>query len=158
MATMSGGEALVQSLGAKVAEPDRPVLYVVGDGGFMFSASELSTAVQYGINVVTVVFRDDAYGNVACDLDKAFGGTYETSLHNPDLVKFAESFGAVRMRAEDPADLATLLRRRSNVRRRCSSTYRSGTSTCPGPSSTPTSERSPGPSPKGVWYSPESLE
>ena len=55
------------ALGAKVAEPDRPVLCVVGDGGFMFSASELSTAVKYGINVVTAVFRDDAYGNVARD-------------------------------------------------------------------------------------------
>ena len=103
------GFELPTALGAKVAEPDRHVVCVVGDGGFMFSASELSTAVKYGINVVTVVFRDDAYGNVARDLDEAFGGTYETSLHNPDLVKFAESFGAVGMRAEDPADLATLL-------------------------------------------------
>ena len=75
----------------------------------MFNASELSTAVKYGINTVTVVFRDDSYGNVARDLDDFFGGAYETDLHNPDLVKFAESFGAVGLRAEDPLDLATLL-------------------------------------------------
>ena len=75
----------------------------------MFNASELSTAVKYGINAVTVVFRDDAYGNVARDLDDFFGGSYETDLHNPDLVMYAESFRAVGLRAEDPMDLATLL-------------------------------------------------
>ena len=63
----------------------------------MFNASELSTAVKYGINVITIVFRNDSYGNVARDLDEMFGGTYETDLHNPDFVKFAESFGAVGM-------------------------------------------------------------
>ena len=58
---------------------------------------------------MTVVFRNDSYGNVARDLDTAFGGTYETDLHNPDFVKFAESFGAVGMRAEAPAELETLI-------------------------------------------------
>ena len=53
----------------------------------------------------TIVFRDDAYGNVARDLDDLFGGTYETDLLNPDLVKFTESFGAVGMRASDPMEL-----------------------------------------------------
>ena len=67
----------------KVAKPDRPVLCVSGDGGFMFNSSELSTAVKYGINVTTIVFRDDAYGNVARDLDELFSGTYETDLLNP---------------------------------------------------------------------------
>ena len=51
----------------------------------MFNSSELSTAVQYGINLVTVVFRNDSYGNVARDLDDAFGGAYGTDLHNPGL-------------------------------------------------------------------------
>ncbi len=97
------------ALGAKVAHPDRQVLCVSGDGGFLFNAAELATAVQYGINVVTVVFRDDAYGNVARDLDELFGGTYETDLHNPDLVAFTESFGAVALRAGEPAELETLL-------------------------------------------------
>ena len=99
------------ALGAKVAHPDRQVLSVSGDGGFLFNAVELATAVNYGINVVTVVFRDDAYGNVARDLDELFGGTYETDLLNPDLVKFAESFGAVGLRANDPMELGTLLPR-----------------------------------------------
>lgn len=103
------GFAFPTALGAKVAAPDRPVVCVSGDGGFMFNSSELATAVKYGINVTTIVFRDDAYGNVARDLEDFFGGTYETDLLNPDLVTFAESFGAIGMRTEDPTDLETLL-------------------------------------------------
>ena len=82
---------------------------MAGDGGFLFNAVELATAVKYGIDVVTVVFRNDSYGNVARDLETAFGGTYGTDLHNPDFVKFAESFGAVGMRADDPTELETLI-------------------------------------------------
>ena len=103
------GFSFPTALGVKVAQPDRPVLCVVGDGGFMFNSSELSTAIKYGINVVTVVFRNDSYGNVARDLDEFFGGTYESDLANPDFVAFAESFGAVGMRADDPLELETLI-------------------------------------------------
>ena len=105
------GYAFPTALGVKVAKPDSPVVCLVGDGGFMFNASELSTAVKYGINVVTVVFRNDSYGNVARDMDEAFGGTYDTDLHNPDFVKFAESFGVTAMRATDPMELETLIPR-----------------------------------------------
>ncbi len=103
------GFSFPAALGVKVAQPQRPVVSVIGDGGFMFNATELSTALRYRINTATVVFRDDSYGNVAHDLDEFFGGTFETDLANPDLVTFAESFGAVGMRAEDPMELATLL-------------------------------------------------
>ncbi len=103
------GYAFPTALGAKVAQPDRPVVCIAGDGGFMFNASELATAVKYGINVVTVVLRNDAFGNVARDLDEVFSGAYETDLHNPDFVRFAESFGAVGMRATSPMDIAALL-------------------------------------------------
>ena len=106
------GYAFPTALGVKVAKPGRSVVCMTrieGDGGFMFNSSELSTAVQYGINVVTVIFRNDSYGNVARDLDEAFGGAYATDLHNPDFVKFAESFGAVGMRADDPLDLEGLI-------------------------------------------------
>ena len=103
------GYAFPTALGVKVARPDRPVVCVIGDGGFMFNSAELSTAVRYGINAITIVFRDDAYGNVARDLDDMFDGTYATDLHNPDLVRFAESLGAVGMRTDDPMDLGELL-------------------------------------------------
>ncbi len=103
------GYAFPTSLGVKLAKRDRPVVCMTGDGGFMFNSSELATAVKYGINVVTVVLRNDSYGNVARDLDDAFGGNYGTDLHNPDFVKFAESFGALGMRASDPMELETLI-------------------------------------------------
>ena len=103
------GYSFPTALGVKVARPDRPVVCVVGDGGFMFNASELATAVKYGINTTTVVFRNDSYGNIARDLDEVFGGTYETDLLNPDFVKLAELFGAVGMRAGDPMELETLI-------------------------------------------------
>ena len=103
------GYSFPTALGVKVAQPDRPVLCVVGDGGFMYNSSELATAMKYGINVVTVVFRNDSYGNVARDLDEFFGGAYEADLTNPDFVDFAESFGAVGMRADDPLELETLI-------------------------------------------------
>ncbi|MXY75384.1 MAG: thiamine pyrophosphate-binding protein [Acidimicrobiia bacterium] len=103
------GYAFPTALGVKVGQPDRPVVCIIGDGGFMFNSSELSTAMKYGINLTTVVFRNDSFGNVARDLDEFFDGTYETDLHNPDFVGFAESFGAVGLRAEDPSDLSRLI-------------------------------------------------
>ena len=103
------GYSFPTALGAKVARPERPVVCFTGDGGFLFNLSELATAVKYGINVTTVVFRDDAYGNVARDLDEFFDGAYETDLFNPDFVKMAEAFGAVGIRADNPRDLGRLL-------------------------------------------------
>ena len=99
------------ALGAKVARPDRPVVAVIGDGGFLFNAQEMSTAVRYGINVVAVVFNDNAFGNVARDLDAAWGGSYGTDLQNPDFLKLAEAFGVVGMRAEDPTGVGDLVRK-----------------------------------------------
>jgi acetolactate synthase-1/2/3 large subunit len=98
------------ALGAKVACPTRPVIAVIGDGGFMYNVQELATAVQQKINVVAVVFNDNAYGNVARDLDEWWGGAYGASLHNPDFMKLAEAFGVHGMRAKDPGDVGALVR------------------------------------------------
>ena len=98
------------ALGVKVARPDKPVVAACGDGGFMYNCQELSTAVKDKINVVVVVFNDSAYGNVARDLDEAWGGQWNSSLVNPDFVKFAESFGVAGMRAKDPTDVGKLVR------------------------------------------------
>jgi acetolactate synthase-1/2/3 large subunit len=98
------------ALGAKVACPARPVIAVVGDGGFMYNAQELATAVQQKINVVAVVFNDNAYGNVARDLDEWWGGSYGAALHNPDFMKLADAFGVHGMRAKDPAQVGALVR------------------------------------------------
>jgi acetolactate synthase I/II/III large subunit len=99
------------ALGAKVACPDRPVIAVVGDGGFLYNSQELSTAVKYRINVVCVVFNDNAYGNVSRDLDESWGGTHAAELHNPDFVKLAEAYGAVGLRAKEPTEVGDLVRR-----------------------------------------------
>ena len=98
------------ALGAKVACPDRPVVAVAGDGGFMFNVQELATAARYGINVVAVVFNDDAYGNVARDLDEAWGGSIGAELSNPDFMKLAEAFGVLGLRAKAPTEVGDLVR------------------------------------------------
>ena len=98
------------SLGAKVAHPDRPVIYIGGDGGFMFNCQELATAMRFGINVVALIFNDNAYGNVRRIQREQFGSRFIGSdLHNPDFVKFADSFGMRAMRAESPSALGALL-------------------------------------------------
>jgi acetolactate synthase I/II/III large subunit len=97
------------ALGAKVANPGRPVVMIAGDGGFLYYAQELSTAVQQGINVVAVVFNDNAYGNVARDLDEHWGGKFGAELHNPDFVRLAEAYGAVGRRAKEPAEVGKLV-------------------------------------------------
>ena len=112
------GYAFPTALGAKVAAPDRQVVAVSGDGGFMFNAQELSTAVKHGINTVTVVFRNDLYGASAYDQKNQYRGRYiGTDLHNPDFVRLAESFGAVGMRAEDHGELGPLLRKALQMNR-----------------------------------------
>ena len=104
------GYAYPVALGAKVARPDRPVVSVSGDGGFLFNAQELSTAARHGINVVAVVFNDSSYGNVARDLDESWGGQYGAELANPDFMKLADAYGVVGMRAKEPTDVGRLVR------------------------------------------------
>jgi acetolactate synthase-1/2/3 large subunit len=104
------GYAYPVALGAKVARPERAVVSVSGDGGFLFNAQELATAVQHRINVVAVVFNDDAYGNVARDLDESWGGAHAAALHNPDFIRLAEAFGVAALRAKIPTDVGRLVR------------------------------------------------
>jgi len=97
------GSGFPTALGAKVANPDRPVVAITGDGGFMFGVQELSTAVQFKIGVVTLVFNNNAYGNVRRDQQERFDGRVVASdLVNPDFVKLAESFGAGAARVTSP--------------------------------------------------------
>jgi acetolactate synthase-1/2/3 large subunit len=99
------------ALGVKVAHPDKAVVSVTGDGGFLFGAQELATAVQHGINLVTVVFNNGSYGNVRRDQIQQYGGRLlGAELANPDFVKFAESFGVKAYRTAGPLDLRAKLR------------------------------------------------
>lgn len=99
------------ALGVKAAHPDRPVLSVAGDGGFMFAVQELATAVQHGIGLVTLVFNDNAYGNVKRMQKELYGNRVIASdLRNPDFVRLAESFGARGLRARTPDELRGAIR------------------------------------------------
>jgi acetolactate synthase I/II/III large subunit len=100
------------ALGVKVAFPGRPVVSVTGDGGFMFAVQELATAVQYGINLVTLVFNNQSYGNVYRDQLQQFGGRLLGSeLVNPDFVALAESFGVSASSVSSPEALRPALER-----------------------------------------------
>jgi len=104
------GHALLTALGAKVGCPDKAVVTITGDGGFLFAAQELSTAAQHGIGMVTVVFRNQAYGNVRRDQQTVFEGRMIASdLPELDYVKLAEAQGVAGYRADSPATLQPLL-------------------------------------------------
>jgi acetolactate synthase-1/2/3 large subunit len=105
------GAGFPTALGVKVAQPDRPVVAVTGDGGFLFGGSDLATAVQYGINLVTVVFNNNSYGNVLRDQHRLFEGRDAGSkLRNPDFQMYARSFGVKAWRATDADGLHSALR------------------------------------------------
>jgi acetolactate synthase-1/2/3 large subunit len=97
------GSGFPTALGAKVAHPDRPVVAITGDGGFMFGVQELATAVQFNIGVVVLVFNNNSYGNVRRDqLERFDGRVVASDLVNPDFVKLAESFGVSAARVKSP--------------------------------------------------------
>jgi acetolactate synthase-1/2/3 large subunit len=105
------GFAFATALGAKVGCPDKTVVALCGDGGFLFAANELATAVQHDIRTVTIVFSDGGYGNVRRMQEDLYGGRIIASdLKNPDFVRFAESFGAAARRAAGPQALSETLR------------------------------------------------
>ncbi len=105
------GAGFPTALGVKVAMPDRPVVALTGDGGFLFGGAELATAVQFGINLVTVLFNNSSYGNVLRDQRRLFQGRDSGSmLRNPDFQIYAKSFGVPSWRANDAEGLRAALR------------------------------------------------
>jgi acetolactate synthase-1/2/3 large subunit len=67
--------------------------------------------VKYGINAVAVVFNDEAFGNVARDLDEAWGGSFAAELKNPDCMKLADAYGVAGLRAEQPSEVGEVVRK-----------------------------------------------
>ncbi len=103
------GYAFPTALGAQVGRPDKKVIALCGDGGFMYSPQELSSAMRHGINAVAVVFNNNAFGASEWDQTHRYGGNFiGTDLHNPDFVQLAESFGAVGM-STDPEGFGEML-------------------------------------------------
>jgi len=104
------GYAVPAALGARLAHPGRPVVAVVGDGGFLFSVQELATAVKYRLPVAFVVVNDDRYGAIEWLQRRLYGRAGEYELVNPDFPALARAFGARGERLDDldalPAALA----------------------------------------------------
>jgi acetolactate synthase I/II/III large subunit len=106
------GLGFATALGAQCARPDVPVLAITGDGGFMFTATEMATAMRHRIPLVTLVFNDGAFGNVRRIQQERYGYRLIASdLANPDFVAFGKSFGAEAVRANGPDELRLALRR-----------------------------------------------
>jgi acetolactate synthase I/II/III large subunit len=105
------GSAFPTALGAQAGNPDRAVVAVAGDGGFMYAASELATQRQQALNVVSIVFNDGAFGNVKRTQQQAFSGRLIASdLLNPDFAALARLFGIDAERVETPTQLEGALR------------------------------------------------
>lgn len=109
------GYGYTTALGVQAAHPDKKVVALGGDGGFMYQATEMATAVKYRLNLVNIVFNNHAYGNVQRAQQEQFGGNVIGSdLSNPDFVRFAESFGAPGLRVDTPDQLRKALQQAFN--------------------------------------------
>jgi acetolactate synthase-1/2/3 large subunit len=105
------GYGFTTAMGAKVGNPDKKVVSINGDGGFGYQLAELSTLKLHRINMVTIVFNDNAYGNVNRIQREQFGGkVLGSELVNPDFVKLAEAFGVEGLRAKDAGELRRAVR------------------------------------------------
>ena len=106
------GWGYATALGVQHACPATPVVSINGDGGFLFTANELATAVLHRIPLVAIVFADGSFGNVRRIQEEHYGNRLiACDLANPDFVRFAESFGAAAERVQTPDDLRAALRR-----------------------------------------------
>jgi thiamine pyrophosphate-dependent acetolactate synthase large subunit-like protein len=105
------GFALGTANGAAIAAPGRRVVATCGDGGFLFTASELATTAAYGLDVTVLVHDDGAFGSIAAYQVRNHGRAYATDLHNPDLVAFVRSFGIPAERVSDVSELPAAMGR-----------------------------------------------
>jgi len=105
------GYSLPAAIGAKLACPKQPVVSLSGDGGFLFTMQELATASALNLDLIALVFNDNAFGAIRQYQDRMFKGRrIGYALKNPDFVKLGESFGANSARVE-PKDLGAAVRR-----------------------------------------------
>jgi acetolactate synthase-1/2/3 large subunit len=108
LATMGAG--LASAIAARLVYPDRKILAVCGDGGFLMNAHELETAVRLKLNLSILLLNDNGYGMIQWKQDGMGFEKFGLSLGNPDWVAFAESFGARGYRARRAEDVASLLK------------------------------------------------
>jgi acetolactate synthase-1/2/3 large subunit len=107
LATMGAG--LPSAMLAKLINPDKKVISVCGDGGFMMNSQELETAVRLGLNLVVIILNDSAYGMIKWKQEGMGFENYGLDYKNPDFVKYAESYGALGHRPTSDQDFKELL-------------------------------------------------
>lgn len=105
------GIAVPGAIAAKLIHPEKHVLAVTGDGGFMMNSQELETAKRLGTNIVVLIFNDASYGLIKWKQDDHFGDHCFVDFDNPDFVKYAESFGIKGYRVEKTEDLLPTLKK-----------------------------------------------
>jgi acetolactate synthase-1/2/3 large subunit len=109
LATMGAG--LPSAMGAHMVHPDRKVMAICGDGGFMMNAQELETAVRLKMNLICLILRDNSYGMIRWKQANLGFEDFGLEYGNPDFVKFAECHGAHGHRVEKTTDFVPLLKR-----------------------------------------------
>jgi acetolactate synthase-1/2/3 large subunit len=102
------GFGLPSAIGAKLLYPEKKVLTVCGDGGFLTNVHEVETANRLGLNVVIVIFNDGGYNLIKWKSMNKFGNAFATDFSNPDFMKLADSFGidGVRIQSADAIEEA----------------------------------------------------
>jgi len=103
LATMGAG--LPVAIAAKIVHPDRKVVAICGDGGFMMNSQEMETAVRLGLDLVVIVLRDDGYGMIKWKQAGVGFPVFGLDFGNPDFVQYARSYGARAVRIERTGQL-----------------------------------------------------
>jgi acetolactate synthase-1/2/3 large subunit len=109
LATMGAG--LPSGMAAKMVHPDRKVVALAGDGGFMMNSQEMETAVRLNLNLTMIVLRDNAYGMIKWKQANMKFPNYGMDMGNPDFVKYAESYGARGHRPASAAEFMPILQK-----------------------------------------------
>ena len=105
------GFSFPAAVGVKLARPDSPVVGLIGDGGFLYTAQELATCVRHKVGFPLIVVNDDAFGVIGYLQRTAYQEAYQAQLTNPDFLAFAAAFGVPATRVQSPAELQSVLDR-----------------------------------------------
>ncbi|MFQ5863065.1 MAG: acetolactate synthase large subunit [Candidatus Brocadiales bacterium] len=105
------GFGIPAAIAAKLVHPEKKVIAVCGDGGFMMTSMELETASRVGTPFITLIFRDDTYGLIKWKQLSKFGVDFGVDFKNPDFVQYAEAFGMDGYRVKRPSELLPILKK-----------------------------------------------
>jgi acetolactate synthase-1/2/3 large subunit len=113
LATMGAG--LASAIAAKMIKPDKKVISVCGDGGFMMNSQELETAVRLGLDLTVIILNDGGYGMIKWKQEGVGFDSFGLDYNNPDFVKYAESYGAIGYRPDSAQNFADILEKTLNT-------------------------------------------